>query len=71
MGNKKKVFICLCNSISEEVIKKAIEEGVKDADQLYDRTGAGVGPCGGSCRATTVPWIEYYLKHKSFPPTKK
>ncbi|MCB0348580.1 MAG: (2Fe-2S)-binding protein [Bdellovibrionales bacterium] len=68
MGNKKNPhYICLCNSISEKVIKSAIEKGIKDADELYDRTGAGVGPCGGSCRKTTTPWIEYYKKHKKFP----
>lgn len=70
MGKKQVHFICLCNSITEEAIKKAITDGVKDADELFDKTGAGVGPCGGSCRKTTTPWIEYYKKHKSFPPKK-
>ncbi len=71
MGKKQTTFVCLCNSIPEDVIKKAIEAGVKDCDQLFDRTGAGVGPCGGSCRATTSPWIEYYKIHKAFPPKEK
>jgi bacterioferritin-associated ferredoxin len=68
---KKPNYICLCNSISEDIIKKAIEQGVRDADALYDKTGAGVGPCGGSCRKTTVPWIEYFNLHKKFPPSSK
>ncbi len=70
MKKKQEHFICLCNSITEEIIKKAIVDGVKDADELYDKTGAGVGPCGGSCRKLTTSWIEYYKTYKSFPPKK-
>lgn len=67
----KNPVICLCNGIKKDVILKAIEEGqVTNTDELYDQTGAGVGPCGGTCRAKTLPLIEYYLKNKKFPPSE-
>ncbi len=58
----KDPFICLCNSIRKSTIDKAIRDGVKNADELYDVTGAGVGPCGGTCRSKTIPMIEEHLK---------
>ncbi|NUM57580.1 MAG: (2Fe-2S)-binding protein [Bdellovibrionaceae bacterium] len=66
---KKKTspIICKCNDVTEETIKQAIKEGCKDLNELFDKTNAGVGPCGGSCRKTTGPWLEYYLKHGTFP----
>tara|TARA_B100001248_G_C27396310_1_gene465833 strand:- start:506 stop:709 length:204 start_codon:yes stop_codon:yes gene_type:complete len=55
-------IICLCNQIRRDTIMQAIRDGVKNTDELYDLTGAGVGPCGGSCRTTTKKWIEDYKK---------
>lgn len=64
----KKEIICFCNSITKECVEKAIATGnIDNADQLYDATGAGVGACGGTCRANTIPIIEYFKKHKVLP----
>jgi len=54
--------ICLCNQIKKSTIMAAIENGVKNTDELYDVTGAGVGPCGGTCRLITAKWIKDHLK---------
>lgn len=42
--------ICFCNSVSEESILVAIRNGAQNLDQIYDKTSAGAGPCGGTCR---------------------
>lgn len=36
-------------------------------NEIFDRTTAGVGPCGGTCRRKIVPLLEYYLKNGNFP----
>ena len=64
MKEKKSPIICLCNKITLDTINKAIEEGVQTTDELYDKTGAGVGPCGGSCRKQTQIMIDYFKKHR-------
>ncbi len=68
---KKSPIICRCNEVTEETIKKAIENGCDTLNKLFDATSAGVGPCGGSCRRFTGPMLDYYLKHKQFPSTEK
>ena len=63
MGKKKQEnqIICFCNNISRDVIEKAIEEGAQTLNEIYDKTTAGVGPCGGSCRRRISPMLEEYL----------
>lgn len=68
---KRDPIICRCNSITEKTIKRAIIEGADTLDKLFDATNAGVGPCGGTCRNITGPILDYYLKNKEFPPSKK
>jgi predicted metal-dependent hydrolase/bacterioferritin-associated ferredoxin len=44
-------LICFCNSVSLAQIQGAIQnQGCTNLDQIYEKTSAGVGPCGGSCR---------------------
>lgn len=59
-------FICFCNGIRESTINKAIENGCKSVDEVYDSTGAGVGGCGGSCR----PRIQKMINSKALKPTE-
>ena len=66
---RKSPLICKCNEVDEKTIKDAIQGGCKTLNEIFDKTNAGVGPCGGSCRRTLGPLLEYYLKHGSFPPT--
>jgi bacterioferritin-associated ferredoxin len=43
-------YVCFCNKVTEEPILDAVRTGAQNLAQIYDRTGAGTGPCGGSCR---------------------
>lgn len=66
-NSKKTEIVCLCNNVSRDTIEKAILDGATTMNQIYDKTSAGVGPCGGTCRKKIVPFLEYYLKHGVFP----
>jgi bacterioferritin-associated ferredoxin len=64
---KKKEIICLCNNVSRETIEEAIRKGANTLNKIFDRTCAGVGPCGGSCRRKLGPMLEHYLACGEFP----
>lgn len=67
MKKNRKEIICRCNNVSRETIEEAIRSGCKTPNEIFDKTTAGVGPCGGSCRRKIIPFLEYYLKHGTFP----
>jgi NAD(P)H-nitrite reductase large subunit len=68
MGVKKKSeIICRCNNVSRETIEKAIKDGARTMNEIFDSTTAGVGPCGGSCRRKLAPMLEHYLATGQFP----
>ena len=68
MGQKKRCeIICRCNNIDRDTIEKAIRNGAKTLNQIFDTTTAGVGPCGGSCRRKLQPLLEHYLATGQFP----
>jgi bacterioferritin-associated ferredoxin len=66
--NQKKItqIICFCNNISKEAIEAAIKDGAVTLNEIYDKTTAGVGPCGGSCRRRIGPMLEKYLETGKF-----
>lgn len=47
--NKEKL-ICYCNGIPLADVEKAIANGARTMGEIFDRTRAGCGPCGGSCQ---------------------
>jgi len=63
----KPEIICRCNNIDRATIEKAIRDGAKTMNEIFDVTTAGIGPCGGSCRRKLQPLLEYYLAHGVFP----
>jgi bacterioferritin-associated ferredoxin len=68
VGQKKRCeIICRCNNIDRETIESAIVQGARTMNEIFDRTCAGVGPCGGSCRRKLQPLLEHYLKTGTFP----
>ncbi|UYL07820.1 (2Fe-2S)-binding protein [Bdellovibrio sp. SKB1291214] len=68
MGQKKKTeIICRCNNVSRATIEKAITDGAKTLNEIFDSTTAGVGPCGGSCRRKLAPLLDHYLRTGQFP----
>ena len=67
---KESPIICRCNNVSEETIQQAIKSGCSTMNEIFDKTTAGVGPCGGSCRRKIQPILEHYLANQSFPNLK-
>jgi bacterioferritin-associated ferredoxin len=61
-GQKKDPVICLCNEVCQSTIEEAIRSGADTLNKIFDRTTAGVGPCGGSCRKKLAPLLEKTLK---------
>lgn len=43
-------IICFCNRVSQDLVESCIQQGARTLAEIYDRCGAGTGPCGGSCR---------------------
>ncbi len=68
---KKSAIICRCNMVDAETILKAIQSGAKTPNEVFDKTGAGVGACGGSCRKTWVPWLLSFLKDGTLPEVQR
>jgi bacterioferritin-associated ferredoxin len=64
---KSSEIICKCNNITRETIESAILKGANTLNKIFDRTTAGVGPCGGSCRRKLAPLLEHYLTTGEFP----
>lgn len=58
---QQKIMICKCLNISKEEIEKALKNNCLTLHQILDASGAGVGPCGGSCRKTIQAMLEKYL----------
>jgi len=48
------------------VIEDAIKSGAQTLNEIYDKTTAGVGPCGGSCRRRIAPMLEKYIETGKF-----
>jgi bacterioferritin-associated ferredoxin len=69
--NKNKEIVCLCNCVSKETIETAILNGANTLNKIFDRTTAGVGPCGGSCRRKLGPMLDQYLATGTFPEVLK
>lgn len=65
--DKKKRFICLCNSVSQAEIEGAIERGCSTLGKIFDATRAGVGACGGSCQPLLRKLLETYQNTGCFP----
>lgn len=68
MGQKpKKELVCLCNQVPRDIIEKAIREGADTPNKIFDRTTAGIGACGGSCRVKLHQLLDEYKATGKFP----
>lgn len=63
----KDEIVCLCNEITRGEIESAIKSGCDTLNKIFDKTTAGVGPCGGSCRKFLGPMLDTYLATGEFP----
>jgi bacterioferritin-associated ferredoxin len=68
---KKREIVCLCNNVPRDAIENSIRNGTDTLNKIFDRTTAGVGPCGGSCRRKLQPMLEHYLATGEFPAVLK
>jgi bacterioferritin-associated ferredoxin len=60
-------IVCFCNNVPKNVIEDAIKSGCQTLNEIYDKTTAGVGPCGGSCRRKIAPMLESFIATGKFP----
>jgi bacterioferritin-associated ferredoxin len=67
----KNEIICFCNNVARDVIENAIRGGCKTMNEIFDKTMAGIGPCGGSCRRKLAPMLESYQADGKFPDVIK
>ncbi len=59
MNTKNKNILCFCNSIDESTVEDSIVRGgARTLAEVFDKCGAGTGPCGGSCREEIKSLIE-------------
>lgn len=65
--NEKDPNVCWCNLVPKSKIETAIQNRAHTLNIIFDRTSAGVGACGGSCRPFLQKMLDQYLKDGTFP----
>ena len=65
--DRRDPLICLCNSVRKSTIIEAINSGATTNDEIFDKTMAGVGACGGSCRPQLQELIDKNKTSKNDP----
>lgn len=61
----RKKLLCYCNGIPVEDVQRAIDNGATTMGQIFDRTTAGCGACGGSCQPEIRKLLEQSQKKKT------
>lgn len=56
--NSPKDIVCFCNGVSFKTVTEICEAGATNLEEIYDKCGAGAGPCGGTCRAQLMALLE-------------
>ena len=67
--NDQDPVVCYCNSVRLSALTKSIADGARTLPQIYDQTGAGTGPCGGSCKNKLIALLRASAD-QSLSPTK-
>lgn len=57
------MYVCICNAVSHHDIRRAIEDGVRDFNQLQARTGCS--DCCGCCEDEARKVLDQAL---DYPP---
>ena len=48
---KKEIYVCRCEEVTEEMVRQAVRDGALTVDAVKKRTRAGMGFCQGrTCR---------------------
>ena len=67
---KRKQVICLCNNVTKDTIEESVKKyHLEKIDEIFDKTTAGVGACGGSCRPLLKKILDHYLQKGEFLKT--
>ncbi len=53
--------VCFCNEVRLGTIVDALGDGATTMAEIYDKTWAGCGPCGGSCQPDLKLILEDWL----------
>ena len=56
------MFVCVCNAVTDSDIRKAVNEGVRNLNQLKRTTGCG-SKCG-TCKDEAVEVLQHALVEK-------
>lgn len=59
-SHKQDPVICLCNGVRRSTLIAAMDAGATTLADLFDRTYAGCGPCGGSCQPELAQLLRDY-----------
>ncbi len=60
--HSKQKMICKCLNIPRENFECALQSGCTTIHEILDFTGAGIGPCGATCRKEIQKILDEYLK---------
>jgi bacterioferritin-associated ferredoxin len=60
------MYVCVCHGISEQRLKKAVQEGARSFEQLQSFTG--VATCCGSCESCARQVLDETLDSKTRTP---
>ncbi len=60
------MYVCVCHGISEQRLKKAVQEGARSFEQLQSFTG--VATCCGSCEPCARQVLDETLDSKTRTP---
>ncbi len=60
------MYVCICHGISEQRLKKAVQEGARSFEQLQSFTG--VATCCGSCESCARQVLDETLDSKTRTP---
>jgi bacterioferritin-associated ferredoxin len=56
------MYVCVCNTVTDSDIRRAVEDGVRNLKQLRQQTGC-TSTCG-SCTEMAVEVLQYELSNK-------
>jgi bacterioferritin-associated ferredoxin len=59
-SKRRDPIVCYCNEVPLSEVVAALDDGARTMADIFDRTWAGCGPCGGTCQSTVLALIRDY-----------
>ena len=57
MGMNETIFVCRCEEVTEEEVRKMVRAGITSVDGIKRATRAGMGPCQSKTCFTSIARI--------------